>query len=173
MLAVRSLWLAALLCCGTASAGGDAAPEFTHRDAGAWLNSAPVMLAELRGQPVLIEFWTYGCSNCLRTLPWLKDVHARYAGKGLAVVSVHTPEFAHERDVDLVRAAVGKLGIRYPVMIDNDFSYWRALGNRYWPAFYLLDSDGLIVARTVGELHSGQRSGDDLERHIRRLVGTP
>lgn len=173
MRAVRTLWLAAVLCCGTASAGTDGTPEFTHRSADAWLNSAPLKLAELRGNPVLVEFWTYGCSNCLRTLPWLKDIHARYAGKGLAIVSVHTPEFPHERDIDLVRAAVDKLGIRYPVMIDNDFSYWRALGNRYWPAFYLLDGDGRIVARAVGELHGGQRSGDSFEGHIRQLVGDP
>lgn len=173
MRAVRSFWLVAFLCCGAASAATDAAPEFTHRAAGAWLNSEPLTLAALRGKPVLVEFWTYGCSNCLRTLPWLKDIHARYAGQGLAVVSVHTPEFPHERDVDRVRAAVDRLGIRYPVMIDNDFSYWRALGNRYWPAFYLLDAEGRVVARAAGELHADQPSGEDFERRIRRLVGSP
>lgn len=168
---IRSLCLLALLSIGAASPAEDEkAPEFTQAQAGYWLNSPPLTLAGLRGRPVLIEFWTYGCVNCLRTLPWLKAVHDRYAQLGLAVVSVHTPEFPHERDVGHVRAAVRKHGIRYPVMIDNDFAYWRALGNRYWPAFYLLDGEGRVVARTFGELHEGQPSGDAFERRIRRLV---
>lgn len=170
---VRPVAVLALLLCAEVAAATDAAPEFTHGQPGAWLNSQPLTLAGLRGKPVLIEFWTFGCSNCLRTLPWLKAIHARYGELGLAVVSVHAPEFPHEREVESVRAAVSRLGIRYPVMIDNDFSYWRALGNRYWPAFYLLDGDGRIVSRVAGELHQGQASGDDFERRIRRLVGDP
>jgi thiol-disulfide isomerase/thioredoxin len=172
MQVVRTLAVLALLGCGMTAVGAAPAPEFPHRDAAAWLNSAPLTLADLRGRPVLIEFWTYGCSNCLRTLPWLKAMHERYAGQGLAIVSVHTPEFPHERDVERLRAAVQRLGIAYAVMIDNDFSYWRAMGNRYWPAFYLLDAEGRIVARAIGELHAGETSGDDFERHIRRLVAT-
>ncbi len=170
MRAVRTIALLALLSCVAVAAASDAAPEFTHGKPGSWLNSEPLTLAALRGRPVLIEFWTYGCVNCLRTLPWLKAIHARYAPEGLAVVSVHTPEFPHERELERVRAAVRKHDIRYPVMIDNDFGYWRALGNRYWPAFYLLDGEGRIVARAIGELHAGQPSGDDFERRIRRLL---
>jgi len=146
------------------------APEFTHRDAGAWINSAPLTLANLKGRVVLVEFWTFGCSNCLRTLPWLKDVHERYEGRGLVVVSVHSPEFDHERDTDQVRAAVKRLGIRYPVMVDNDFSYWTALRNRYWPAFYLIDREGRLVAAEFGELHAGQPRSDGFERRIAGLL---
>jgi thiol-disulfide isomerase/thioredoxin len=169
----RSFALLVLLCCGMTTAGATPAPEFTHRDPGDWLNSEPLTLGGLRGTPVLIEFWTYGCSNCLRTLPWIKSMHDRYAKQGLKVVSVHTPEFPHERDVERVRAAVRRHGIAYAVMIDNDFSYWRALGNRYWPAFYLLDAGGRIVARAAGELHAGEESGDDFERRIRQVLDDP
>jgi len=170
MRTARTIALLALLSCAPVAAAGDAAAEFTHGKPEAWLNSKPLTLEGLRGQPVLVEFWTFGCSNCLRTLPWLKAIHGRYSQQGLAVVSVHAPEFPHERDVEAVRAAVNRLGIRYPVMVDNDFSYWRALGNRYWPAFYLLDREGRVVARAAGELHAGQAGGDDFERRIRRLL---
>ncbi len=146
------------------------APEFTHTDASSWINSGPRTLGDLRGEVVLVEFWTYGCSNCLATLPWLKAVHGRHADKGLVVVGVHSPEFPHERDADRVRAAVKKHGIGYAVMIDNDFSYWNALGNRYWPAFYLIDRTGSIAAREFGELHAGQARGDEFERKIVRLL---
>lgn len=146
------------------------APEFTHHAAADWLNSAPLTLAGLRGRVVLIEFWTFGCHNCRNTLPWLKAIHAQYAGADFEVVSVHTPEFDFERDPAQVRAAIDKLGIRYPVLLDGDSSYWRALENRYWPAFYLLDAEGRIAATAFGELHRGERRGDDFERRIRELL---
>jgi thiol-disulfide isomerase/thioredoxin len=146
------------------------APEFTHADPDQWINSGPRTLASLRGQVVLVEFWTYGCSNCLATLPWLKAVHERHADRGLVIIGVHTPEFAHERDAGKVRAAVKKHGIGYAVMLDNDFSCWNAFGNRYWPAFYLIDRTGAVVATAIGELHSGKSRGDDFERKIERLL---
>lgn len=170
---MRAFWpmvsLAGLLCWVPAATAGSA-PEFTHAEPGAWINSKPLTLAGLRGQAVVVEFWTFGCGNCLRTLPWLKTVHARYADKGLVVVSVHSPEFDHERDVDKLRAAVKRLDIRHAVMIDNDFSYWRAFGNRYWPAFYLVDREGRVVARAIGELHAGDPRGDGFEQRIQRLL---
>jgi thiol-disulfide isomerase/thioredoxin len=170
---MRASWSLALVCClstAASHAAAERAPEFTHAEAPSWLNSRPLTLARLRGSVVLVEFWTFACSNCLATLPWLKSVHERYAGRGLVVVGVHAPEFPRERDVDAVRAAVDRLGIRYPVMIDDDFSYWSALGNRYWPAFYLIDRQGRIAATAVGELHAGRARGDDFEREIRRLL---
>ncbi len=146
------------------------APEFTHSKATEWINSKPQTLAGLRDSVVLVEFWTFGCINCLRTLPWLKAMHNQYRDQGLVVVGVHTPEFAHERDAAKVRAAVEKHDIRYAVMLDNDFSYWKALGNRYWPAFYLIDRTGEIEASHFGELHRGTARGDDFERRIQRLL---
>jgi thiol-disulfide isomerase/thioredoxin len=146
-------------------------PEFTHRQASEWINSRPLTVAGLDGSVVLIEFWTYDCINCRRTLPWLEAVHSRYGGRGLVIVAVHSPEFEAERDPASVLAAVRRLGIDYPVMLDADFSYWNALGNRFWPAFYLVDRQGRVVAREVGELHADTARGDRFERQIRDLLG--
>jgi len=149
------------------------APELPHQAPADWINSAPFTLASLRGSVVLVEFWTFDCYNCRNTLPWLKAVQAEYGPRGLKVVSVHTPELPQERDPENVRAAVKKLGITWPVMIDGDFSYWRAMNNRYWPAFYLIDGDGTIVLAAFGELHRGEKRGDAMEVRIRELVMRP
>jgi len=146
------------------------APEFTHTAAADWINSPPLKLASLRGTPVLVEFWTFDCYNCRNTLPWLKAIHAEYGPRGLKVVSVHTPELEQERIPANVRAAVKELAITYPVMIDGDSSYWRAMNNRYWPAFFLVDRDGKIVQTAFGELHRGERRGDAMEAAIRERV---
>jgi thiol-disulfide isomerase/thioredoxin len=162
--------LAACLATGAGGVSASEAPEFSHRKPAEWINSEPLTLAGLRGRVVLVEFWTYGCSNCRNTLPWLKATHAHYRTQGLTVVSVHTPEFPQERDAGNVRAAVERLGIEYPVMLDADFSYWNALGNRYWPAFYLIGPTGRIEATAIGELHAGSARGDAFERSIRTLL---
>jgi thiol-disulfide isomerase/thioredoxin len=157
-------------CGGSVPAMSADAPEFTHSAKTDWINSPPLRLRDLRGQVVLIEFWTFDCYNCRNTLPWLKRIHAEYAARGLKVVSVHTPELPQERDPANVRAAVRELGIEYPVMIDGDFSYWRALNNRYWPAFYLIGRDGRVVETAIGELHTGRGRGDQFEAAIRKLL---
>jgi thiol-disulfide isomerase/thioredoxin len=147
-----------------------AAPEFTHQAPPDWVNSAPLKVSNLRGKVMLIEFWTFDCYNCRNTLPWLKAIHSQLAERGLTIVSVHTPELPQERDPKQVRAAIQALGIDWPVMLDTDFSYWRALDNRYWPAFYLVGRDGQIAATAIGELHKGDRRGDQFERRIRELL---
>ena len=171
-LLARSLLIAATLLVAPLSlaAPPPTAPELPRLPASAWLNSDPLTLEALRGRPVLIEFWTFGCSNCRNTLPWLKRIHSRYGPQGLALIAIHSPEFDRERDPAAVAAAVEKLGIDYPVLLDNDFRYWNALDNRYWPAFYLIDADGRIVAARIGELHSGQRSADDFEHEIASML---
>ena len=103
-------------------------------------------------------------------MPWLKAAHARYLDQGLVVVSVHSPEFPQEHDAGNVRAAVGRLGISYPVMLDNDFTYWKAFENRYWPAFYLIDRQGRVQASAFGELHAETARGDGFEKTIQRLL---
>ena len=158
-------------CGGSVAAMSADAPEFTHASPAEWLNSAPLKLADLRGSLVLIEFWTFDCYNCRNTLPWLKAVHDEYGPRGLKIVSVHTPELPQEREPANVRAAVKQLGITYPVMIDTDFSYWRAMKNRYWPAFFLIDASGRIVLDASGELHRGETRGDAMEAAIRNLLG--
>jgi thiol-disulfide isomerase/thioredoxin len=157
-------------CGGSVAALAAAAPEFTHSAPNDWINSEPLALSDLRGSVVLVEFWTFDCYNCRNTLPWLKAIHAEYGARGLKVVSVHTPELPQERDPANVRTTVKELGITYPVMIDGDFSYWRAMNNRYWPAFFLIDRDGNIVRSAFGELHRGQQRGDVMEAEIRELL---
>jgi thiol-disulfide isomerase/thioredoxin len=141
-------------------------PPFTHGAASEWINSAPLDSTGLRGHPVLVEIWTFECSNCLATLPWLRRIASVYQRRGLVVVGVHTPELPEEHDRDRVAAAVRRLDIRYPVMLDTDSSYWRSLGNRYWPAFYLYDEAGRLLATRVGELHTGESTADTFERLV-------
>lgn len=116
-----------------------------------WLNSPPLTAESLRGKVVLIDFWTYSCINCLRTLPYITAWADKYRDQGLVVIGVHSPEFAFEQDVDNVTQAMKKLGISYPVAIDNDFKIWRAFDNQYWPAHYFVDAKGHIRYHHFGE----------------------
>ena len=136
-----------------------------HLD-GAWINSRPLTLTQLRGKVVLIDFWTYSCINCLRTLPHLKSWYATYHDKGLVIIGVHTPEFAFEHVTSNVRAAVKRLGISYPVMQDNRYKTWDNYANQYWPAEYLIDKQG-----HVRHTHFGEGEYDQTESLIRRLLG--
>ena len=140
-----------------------AAPD-VHRIS-AWINSPPLDLHGLRGKVVLVDFWTYSCINCLRTLPYLKSWDERYRSKGLVILGVHTPEFAFEHDLGNVRAAVKRLGVRYPVALDNDYGTWNAYGNNYWPADYLVDQAG-----HVRDVHIGEGNYAQTDRDIRLLL---
>ena len=130
-----------------------------------WLNSPPLDSAALRGKVVLIDFWTYSCINCLRALPYVTAWEQKYRDQGLVVIGVHTPEFAFERDVDNVSRAAQKLGIHYPIAIDNQYAIWRAFRNQYWPAHYLIDAEGRIRYHHFGEGNYGQT-----ERVIQQLL---
>ena len=141
-------------------------PAFTHPRPASWLNSEPLTAAALRGHPVLVEVWTFECSNCLASLAWMHRVEERYRAAGLTIIGVHSPELLDERDPAQVAAAVRRLDIRYPVMLDTDFSYWMRLDNHYWPAFYLYDADGRLVGTRIGELHAGEAPADSFERLI-------
>jgi thiol-disulfide isomerase/thioredoxin len=116
-----------------------------------WLNSPPLSANELRGKVVVVNFWTYSCINCLRTLPYLKTWSKKYRDQGLVVIGVHAPEFAFERGIGNVKRAAHDLGIDYPVAIDNNYALWRAFGNQYWPAFYVVDAQGHIRYHQFGE----------------------
>lgn len=116
-----------------------------------WLNSPPLTAESLRGKVVLIDFWTYSCINCLRTLPYLTAWADKYRDQGLVVIGVHAPEFAFEQEVGNVTKAMKKLGINYPVAIDNDFKIWRAFDNQYWPAHYFVDAQGHVRYHHFGE----------------------
>lgn len=121
-----------------------------------WLNSKPLTTEELRGKVVLIDFWTYSCINCIRTLPYLRAWAEKYRDQGLVVVGVHAPEFAFEKRIANVQKALRDFAITYPVAVDNDFRIWRAFGNSYWPAFYIADATGRIRHHQFGEGGYGQ-----------------
>lgn len=116
-----------------------------------WLNSQPLTTEALRGKVVLVNFWTYSCINCLRSLPYVRAWAERYRDQGLVVIGVHTPEFAFERRTANVRRAAADLGVSYPIAIDNSFGIWRAFGNQYWPALYFVDAEGRIRHHRFGE----------------------
>ncbi len=116
-----------------------------------WLNSQPLTSAELRGKVVLVDFWTYSCINCIRTIPYVRAWAEKYKDQGLVVIGVHAPEFAFEKNVDNVRKAIADFQINYPVAIDNDYRIWRAFENNYWPAHYLIDAKGQIRYQHFGE----------------------
>jgi cytochrome c biogenesis protein CcdA/thiol-disulfide isomerase/thioredoxin len=116
-----------------------------------WLNSPPLSREALRGKVVVVDFWTYSCVNCLRTLPYVRAWYDKYKDQGLVVIGVHAPEFAFEKDADNVRRAVKDLGVDYPVALDNDYAIWRAFDNQYWPAHYFIDAEGRIRHHHFGE----------------------
>lgn len=145
-------------------------PTLTQTSPDAWINSRPLTREDLRGRVTLIDFWTYGCGNCVRSLPWLASLQRRYAGKDLQIIGIHTPEFAWEESRTAVAAAVNRHGIEYPVMLDNDMRFWRALGNRYWPAFYLVDKQGQVAGYYIGETHIGSRQAEDIESQLNALL---
>jgi thiol-disulfide isomerase/thioredoxin len=155
--------LAALLPQPLLAQSCSAAPEIAGT--GPWFNGPPLSLAGLRGKVVLVEFWTFGCYNCRNVEPYVKDWHQRYAGQGLVVVGVHTPEFAHEADPVRVQAYLAENRIRHPVVMDNDYRIWKRWNNRYWPAMYLLNRSGELCYR-----HFGEGRYRETEVRIRQLL---
>jgi thiol-disulfide isomerase/thioredoxin len=138
------------------------APELASGD---WINSEPLKLTELRGRVVLIEFWTFGCYNCRNTLPYVKGWDARYRAKGFTAIGVHSPEFDEERKPEHLHREVASLGIMYPVVTDNDYQTWKAYNVEAWPTTFLLDKQGRIRWRHVGEGGYGEA-----ERLIQKLL---
>jgi thiol-disulfide isomerase/thioredoxin len=139
-------------------------PEF--QGISQWLNASPLTIANLKGQVVLVQFWTFSCINCQRTLPYIVRWHQQYVAKGLKVIGVHTPEFGFERDANNVKRALQKNQITYPVPLDNAFKTWNAYSNQYWPNLYLADRQGILRYS-----HSGEGAYDTTEQTIRRLLG--
>ena len=132
---------------------------------GPWINSEPFVLKDKRNEVVLIDFWTYSCINCIRTLPHLSEWHRKYNKKGLNILGVHSPEFEFEKIYENVVSAAEDLGIDYPIVLDNDFKIWNTFDNRYWPAKYLLDKDGVIQFK-----HFGEGGYEETESAIRALL---
>jgi thiol-disulfide isomerase/thioredoxin len=125
------------------------APEF--KGITSYINTNGTKLSDLKGRVVLVDFWTYSCINCIRTLPYLVDWNQKYSDKGLVIVGIHSPEFEFEKNIDNVKQAVARFGIKYPVLLDNDHGTWNAYQNNYWPRKYLVDSEGYIRYDHIGE----------------------
>ena len=142
---------------------GEYAPDFTGIEK--WINSEPLSINELKGNVVLVDFWTYTCINCIRTLPYLKMWDEKYRDNGLIIVGVHTPEFNFEKEYENVLSAVNKYGIKYPVAQDNDYATWNAYQNRYWPHKFLIDINGKIRYD-----HIGEGSYEETEKMIQLLL---
>jgi thiol-disulfide isomerase/thioredoxin len=141
------------------------APEFTGISA--WFNSAPLRLSDLRGKVVLVNFWTYGCINCVHTLPHFAELQRKYKDKGLVIIGVHTPEFAFEKSASNVQTALKRNNIEYPVAQDNNSATWNAYNNHYWPAQYVIDQRGKIVFQ-----HDGEGQYEQIDQTIRHLLET-
>ena len=144
-------------------AEGPVAPEL--QGIVGWVNTEPLMIQDLKGKVVLVDFWTYTCINCIRTIPYLKLWHAKYVDDGLVILGVHTPEFDFEKKAENVRNAVDEYGIGWAVAQDNDYATWNAYRNRYWPAKYLIDKDGIIRYT-----HFGEGAYTETEGKIRELL---
>ena len=142
---------------------GDQAPEF--EGIVNWINSEPLTMESLRGKVVLIDFWTYTCVNCIRTIPYLRDWQAKYAGQGLVIVGVHTPEFDFEKVAENVSRNTEDFGLTYAIAQDNDYGTWNAYANRAWPSKYLIDQDGI-----VRYTHRGEGRYQETEEWIRGLL---
>ncbi len=140
------------------------APEITAISG--WLNSKPLSIARLRGKVVLVHFWAFGCGNCVNASPHMNELYKKYEGSDFVMIGVHTPEFDSEKDADALRAAVKRMKITYPVAADNDYSTWNSYGNRYWPADYLIDKNGNVRYKHVGE-----GDYDVLDAALRELIG--
>ncbi len=141
-----------------------AAPELVERDGDQWINSKPLKLSNLRGQVVVLHFWTFGCINCIHNQPHYKGWHARYAGKGVVQIGVHTPESEGEGDLKSLRKNVKEAGLKYPIVLDGDKRDWDKWGNRWWPCTYLIDKQGVVRYRWDGELNWKETRGERLMR---------
>ncbi len=142
---------------------GKAAPEFEGIKG--WINSDPLELRNLKGRVVFLDFWTYCCINCTRTLPHVRELHDQHALEGLVVIGVHTPEFPFERDPKRVANAVQLAGLRYPIALDNDNVTWKLYGNQYWPRQTIVDMEGVVRYEHVGEGDYGE-----MERKVVELL---
>jgi thiol-disulfide isomerase/thioredoxin len=148
-------------------------PEFSHHNARDWINSDPLTLASLKGKVVMVEFFAFECVNCVKSRPWVESLEHNDKDAGLVIIGVHTPELPEERNPDAVRNAVERLGIRYPVMIDGDASYWSALHIKYWPTYCLIGRDGLLYASVPGEMDLGDERANKVAAAIDLLLKAP
>ena len=145
-------------------------PEFTEQSSESWINSSPLKVEDLKGKVVLVDIWTYGCWNCYRSIPWLNSLEAKFGKDEFIIVGIHTPEFDHETEREKVVKKCEEFMVTHPVMMDNDFAYWKALRNRYWPTFYVVDKNGVVKDVFIGETHQGDKRAKKVEKLISKLI---
>ena len=146
------------------STPGNKIPEFV--DITNWLNSSPLTVDALKGNVILVQFWTFACINCQRTLPYIVQWHRKYAARGLKVIGIHTPEFAYEREIKNIKQAIKRHDITYPVGVDNQYKTWGNYKNEYWPHLFLADRQGILRYD-----HIGEGAYDTTENTIVKLLG--
>jgi peroxiredoxin len=150
------------------------APELEERSDEEWINSKPLKLSELRGQVVVLHFWTFGCINCKHNYPSLKAWHERFSKDGVTIIGVHTPETAREREIENVRKSAKENGLKYPIVFDKDGSTWKTWDNRWWPTTYLIDKNGFVRYRWDGELNWKKTKGEaTMRKRIEQLLAEP
>ena len=142
---------------------GQKAPEI--KSEATWINSAPLKLEQLRGKVVLIEFWAWDCPYCAEAMPHIKEFYDKYSKDGLVILGVHTPRFDYEKDIPKVKEAVANKGIKYPVVIDNEYEIWTDYVCAAWPSLYVVDQNGVIQLS-----HSGTGRYEDIEQVIQKLL---
>lgn len=145
-------------------------PEFTQTSAEQWINSAPLSRADLRDKVVLIDVWSYGCWNCYRSFPWVHTLEERFGKEGFVVIGIHSPEFDREKKRENVVEKTKEFKVTNPVMLDNDFAYWKSLSNQYWPTFYVVDKQGQVRGKFIGETHAGDARAKHVEQLIAELL---
>ena len=170
---ISSLFILLRHLAAQAEAGGEAemskaAPEFPKNTE--WLQSKPLTLASLRGQVVVLHFWTNGCINCIHNYPVYRAWQEKYAGQAVKIIGVHTPEFASEADVAQIRSKVRENGLKFPIAIDNDSRIWKSWDNHYWPSIYLIDKKGRVRYRWDGELHLQEAGARGFASRIDELL---
>lgn len=150
------------------------APVLTHAEEQDWLNSPPLKWEDLRGKVVLIDVWTFDCWNCYRSIPWLRTLEEKFSAEDFQILGVHTPELPQEhiraKVKNKLKNKLKEYKITHPVMVDNDYSYWKALNNAYWPAFCTVDRNGKLRSLSVGETHAGDRNAVLIEAQIAKLI---
>jgi peroxiredoxin len=179
LLRIGAAWLVSLALAATAVAQQPAEfkarpPELEARPAEEWINSKPLKLSELRGQVVVLHFWTFGCINCQHNFPALKAWQNKFSEKGVTIIGVHTPELPRERNIDNVRRSVEENGLKYAIVFDKDAKIWKAWENRWWPSTYLIDKQGFVRYRWDGEFNWKNAKGEALMRKkIQQLLAEP
>ncbi len=144
-------------------------PPFTQLEQSQWINSSPLTVESLKGKVVLLDFWTFGCWNCYRSFPWLNSLEPMFP-TDFQIIGIHTPEFEYEKNLTSIANKVKEFKLHHPIMVDSDKGYWRAMNNRYWPSFYLIDKQGIVRHLFIGETHKNDNRATKIQLAIKQLL---